>query len=160
MLSQDVVTAIQQNGQLEWADQDYYLWRFTARPRPPAWAAPCDDRLAGAPGCWSGTLDRSPGYAAEESPAGITRVLAACPGQTTAVQVQTGAAPQPVAVSVQFDNAGPFQGRSQVQVGANRRDIAAATAPPGATQVTVALNPPPGAVVRSARIGTVGSCKS
>ena len=54
----DVVTSIQQNGQLEWADHDYYLWRFTDRPRPPAWAPPCDDRLAGrraaGPGSWTG----------------------------------------------------------------------------------------------------------
>ena len=82
--------------------------------------------------------------------------FAACPGQTTAVQVQTGAAPQPVVATVQFDNSGEVRGRTQLPIAANSRDIAAATAPPGATQVTVGLYPPPGAMVRSARIGTVG----
>jgi hypothetical protein len=149
------------HGELAWADQDWVLVRLVDRPPPPQFVPPCDDDLEGLPGCWSGGLDRKPGYRGEESPQGIVRVVKVCPGRTLTVNGRSrGAGGAPVRVEMDYDGSDPRRGHMRAEAAPGDPFTVPATAPAGTRRgAQVRVIAPPGVVVERLAFGLYGTCR-
>jgi hypothetical protein len=153
---------LDRNGEVAWADRGWLLVHLVDHPRAPA-PLGCDDRLAGRPGCWQGTLDHRPGYELAESPTGIARNLPICPGRTLVVDVTVRGDGPPVRVEIDFDY--PPRPRPLLRVdsdlvlrGGGTARVPGTAPPDTRTGARVTVFGAPGRVVESVRIGTLGAC--
>jgi hypothetical protein len=155
-----VQALIARHAEISYADMGWTVYRLADRPRAPAALPRCDDRLAGRPGCWvgAGKLDDRPGYRAEESPAGISREVPVCPGDTVVVEASANGGSTPLTVAIDFDSSDALSGRGRGQVAPGTTAVTAGTAPPRATKAMVQLYPPVGMTVTEAKLSHTGTC--
>lgn len=154
---------LDEHGEIAWADGGWVLYRLVDAPRAPE-PLPCDDPLTGPSPCWDGTLDDRPGLDAAESPTGIARQLAICPGRTLIVDVRVRGDGPPAVVEIDFDFPPRPQPLMRVReeltpAGGGTTRIAA-TAPPGTrTGARVSIFGAQGRVVERVALGTLGPCR-
>ena len=150
---------LDRHGQVAWADRDWLLVQLVEKPRAPR-PIGCDDTLAGRPGCWEGTLDRSPGFAVEETPL-VARNFPICPGRTLVVDVTVRGDGPPVAVEIDFDSPPLLRVRQELTLKGGGVARIPATAPPGTrTGARVTVFGAAGRVVEAVRLGVVGPCRT
>lgn len=145
------------HGEVAFSDQGWVVYRLVDRPRAPE-PMPCDDRLTGRPGCWAGSLDSRAGYALAESPGGITRPAAVCPGKTLVADIESSGSGPGLDVTVAYDDPDPGRGHVRHVLPSGKPARVYATAPSGAKAATVSILGADGVVVERVRLGTLGEC--
>jgi hypothetical protein len=116
-------------------------------------------RLRGTKGCWTGTLDATPGLADGESPGGASRRIPVCAGETIAVRLRTAPGGQPAHVWIDSDSGSSLSGHQLSTIPPGATGTVYDTAPPGTHTMNVTLGPGiEGGRIASARTGVLGHC--
>jgi hypothetical protein len=152
---------LREHGEVVFSDRGWRLYRLVDRPTRPRPLASCDVRLRGTSGCWAGRFDRIAGLRDGESPAGASRRIRVCAGETLAVELRTAAGGDPSQVLIDSDSGSALSGHEATIVAPNARETAYATAPPGTRTMNVTLVPgAAGGAIESARTGVLGHCRA
>ncbi len=159
-----LAAVVARHGEIVFADRGWSLYRLVDTPSYGR-ALPCDPRLLGRPGCWVGppTLDREPGVSAAEAPAGVSRTLAVCGGQTISVRPDVAPQGAPARVTIDFDGSDPLLGLQTGQALPGMATRIFGTAPRDAHSVAITVIPGAGGLgsgglVRSIAVGVKGDC--